>query len=139
MMPMNTEKTAKWPRFHVEVLEVLACKFERAGMGRKVSGELAETVVDTLAQYFGGRSVYLARGGRHRLATRDWCIWRDFNGTNTRELSEAHRLTTTRIYQIIKEQRELIRSSRFGIETAEVADLSPDNIPMPSNDRHGEK
>lgn len=101
----------RWPRAMVELIDVFTAGAQRAGLADSPAAaqRIARWAVLTLAEYGGGRQLYLPKGEGLRLALRDAQIWQEFDGRNTAALAIKHRLTTVRVYQILAEQRALRR------------------------------
>lgn len=98
---------ANWPKLLAELVDVCAAAFRRDGRAEAAALADAETTVLAIAEYFGGRMLYLPRNDALRKALRDALIWHTFKGDNIAALAEQHRLTPQAIYQIIAEQKRL--------------------------------
>ena len=63
-------------------------------------------VANTISFNWGGINIYIPMGFYLHLSNRDLKIYREFDGTNCRELSKKYKLSMQRIYRIIKKVRE---------------------------------
>lgn len=93
--------------------DMLACSqaaLERAGQAPEQTHKLAQIVVLALADYMGGRALYLPRGHALKTALRDQQIWREFRGNNVRLLARRYKLCEQAVYRIIQRQRAIQRA-----------------------------
>lgn len=98
----------KWAPMLANMVAVLEALYRRRGMGETEAFRLASDGAMELAEYFGGRVVYLPRGDRLKNALRDAEIYRRFLGSrNADQLAEEFGLGVIRIYQIHAEQKAL--------------------------------
>ena len=67
---------------------------------------LARACTDDLHRAFPGCQMYIPKRDAVNRAERDAAIARDFNGRNHAELARRHRLTVTRIYSVLRRQRQ---------------------------------
>jgi len=100
------EKSA-WPSTLAEAVDVLAADGEKRGLSAESAVKEAKRTVILLAQYWGGRPIYMPKNDKLRIALRDSQIWLEFKGDNIEALAKKHALTTTMIYIILKKQRAL--------------------------------
>jgi len=98
-----------WPGVLADILDVITSRLLRDKMPEEQSGKLAQHVVVELANYFGGRMIYLPRDDKLRKALRDHEIYCRFKGNNHDRLAQEYRLTVVQIYTIIREQRQAHR------------------------------
>ncbi|MBZ0330856.1 hypothetical protein KZO25_11075 [Halomonas sp. ANAO-440] len=98
-----------WPKGLVLLADVVENAFANKGCGEGESRELAETAVEALAFYAGGRSFYLPKGAALKVALKHRQIYKDFTGDNVSELAQRHCLTVQQVYAVIKQQREVHR------------------------------
>lgn len=100
----------KWARTLAEMSDVLLALFLRSGWSGDDAIAQARTVVIELAQFFGGRPIYIPNGKHLRVALRDAEIHARAYGTNADELAKQFDLSVRRVQQIVNEQRELRRA-----------------------------
>lgn len=106
----------KWAPLLADLLRVQEALFKRRGMTNQEAFETACAVVIATADYIGGRAAYIPRGDRLRAALRDAKMWRDYDGhpATVERLAAEHKLTTIRVYAILKQQRALNLSRQQG-------------------------
>ena len=99
---------SKWAPMLAQMVAVLEALYRRGGKDEDAAFRQACDSVMALADYWGGRVVYLPRGDRLKLALRDAEIYRRFRGSaNADQLAEEFDLNVIRIYAIAAEQRAL--------------------------------
>ena len=74
--------------------------------------ELAERLVLEIANYLGGRPVYLPRGDALKRALRDRRIWRDSGKVPPDDLATREGLCLQQVYKIVGEMRALEKRRR---------------------------
>jgi len=89
------------------MLRVLEALNKRGGVADTPAFATAQASVLALAEYFGGRMVYLPKGDRLRIALRDAEMWRAFSGKNVPELAAHYDLSEIHVYSLLKKQRAL--------------------------------
>ena len=97
----------KWAPLLTDMIRVLEALNRRRGMTDEEAFAAARDNVLALAEYFGGRMVYLPRGERLRVALRDAEIWRKFNGRNVAKLAKHYGVSEIHCYAVLKRQRAL--------------------------------
>lgn len=100
----------KWPATLINLVAVFEAHFLRRGLAKSTASDEAKAATLTLAQYLGGRPIYLPFGLRIQNALRDAEIFAQANGQNTRELSVKYKTTERNIQRIVKEQTTLRRT-----------------------------
>lgn len=106
----DPEILRKWPQGLSDMLTVITAALRRAGDDEATARDRAFRAVRALAQYGGGRSLYVPQGHQLERALRDRAIWERFDGTNVSELAAWAKLTEVQIYSILAEQRKLARA-----------------------------
>ncbi|SQI34966.1 Uncharacterized conserved protein [Leminorella richardii] len=96
----------KWPRFLVDLVDVLAHELARLDVSE--AQLVAMKLAICISNYFGGRAVYLPTGEVLRAALRDYEIYADWEG-DIDKLIEKYGLTQSHIYDILRRQRQLHR------------------------------
>jgi Mor family transcriptional regulator len=104
----------QWPPLLADLFAVLMAYNRRNGMDEAGAAVDARDRCVLLADYFGGRMVYMPTGEKLHQALRDALIWTEFKGNNQLALSQKYQLTITRVYQILAEQRALLVKERQG-------------------------
>lgn len=108
---VNQDDPRAWPQTLADLVDVFTDHLHRKPLTdaktEDTARRAAQELIVVLANYFGGRQVYLPRDEKLRLALRDNQIWRDFNGTNIGALEKRWKLTRQQIYNIIAKQRAL--------------------------------
>ncbi len=97
----------KWASTLADLVDRFAAHYERAGRMPDDAIAEAQTVVLLLADYTGGRSVYLPRGTALRTALRDRAIYLAAKRGNTQALAARYGLVERRVQQIVAEQHAL--------------------------------
>ena len=85
---------------------------ELRSKGIKDPERLAEHLVITLANYFGGMQLYLPRNDKLALELRNIRIFHQHRGGNTEQLARQYGLTSIQIYHIVREQTLAERARR---------------------------
>ncbi|MBB3231724.1 Mor transcription activator family protein [Halomonas stenophila] len=106
----DPEILRKWPQGLSDMVTVISAAHRRAGDDETTARARAFRAVRALAQYAGGRSLYVPKGEALDRALRDRGIWEHFDGTNITALAAQHDLTEVQIYAILAEQRKLARA-----------------------------
>lgn len=78
----------------------------------KESERVAEHLVVTLANYFGGMQLYLPRNDKLKIELRNIRIYQQHRGGNTEQLARQYGLTTIQVYHIVREQTLAERGRR---------------------------
>lgn len=105
MPPVTDSPSVRWPRTIVEMTEVVAAAFARAGRSAHQAEEDAETAVRALSEYFGGRMFYLPMAKGESIAARDDRIWREFDGKNVKDLARKYGLSEQGVYRVLAKMR----------------------------------
>lgn len=97
----------RWPKVLAELVDVLAAEALRRGRSPDEALQDAQASVLALANYLGGRQIYLPRGDRIASALRDRLIWCAFPRKSIEQLADEHGTSTRRIEIILAEQRAI--------------------------------
>ncbi|MHB8949316.1 MAG: Mor transcription activator family protein [Rhodoferax sp.] len=76
-------------------------------MPDQLLADMAVCLVYQLISSMGGSAVYLPNGWASMLREKNALIAKEFRGNNIRALSKKHRVSETRIRQIVNEQADL--------------------------------
>lgn len=106
----DATERGRWPLRLLELADVAEATLARHP-GATVR-EQAERLVIEIAQYLGGRPVYLPRGDALKRALRDRRIWRDSGRLSPDELATREGVCLQQIYKIIGEMRALEKRRR---------------------------
>ncbi len=99
----------RWAPQLTELVAFLEALFKRLRMSPEAAFKLAREVVMEMAHAFGGRTMYLPRGDRLKIALRDAELWRRYTG-KTEQIEQFARelgVTTIHVYTIMAKQRKL--------------------------------
>lgn len=98
-----------WAPQLTELVAFLEALFKRRRMTPEAAFELACEVVMEQAHAFGGRTMYLPRGDKLRVALRDAELWRRYSGKPEQilEFSLELGISTVHCYAIMAKQRKL--------------------------------
>ncbi|MCW7552571.1 hypothetical protein NX722_07895 [Endozoicomonas gorgoniicola] len=96
-----------WPGELVTLAEAIRTQMRREGEQEDATYKQMERVLLAMSFLCGGRNYYLPNGDRIKRALRNKRIYDSFTGHNHRELCQQFRLSEQKIYEIIKEQRQL--------------------------------
>ena len=96
-----------WPGELVTLAEAIRAQMLREGEKEEATYKQMERVLLVMSFLCGGRNYYLPNGDRIKRALRNKRIYDAFTGHNHRELCQQFRLSEQKIYEIIKEQRQL--------------------------------
>lgn len=97
----------KWAGALAECVDVLVSTYKRAGLDEDQALDLAQRGVIALADYRGGRHLYLPRGVSLRTAVRDRAIFHLSGRVSSETLAARFELTVRRIEQIVHDQQRL--------------------------------
>ncbi|MBP4133541.1 Mor transcription activator family protein [Gallibacterium anatis] len=86
---------------HTRELLVQKYQFEDS-QAKQIGIELAQCI----AESWGGEVIYIPKALLITLSERDLAIWRDFNGSNHRELSRKYGVSMQWVYQIVKRMQK---------------------------------
>lgn len=100
-----TEK--QWEGTLVALVAVMEAAFRRVGLDEEQATRLALAGMLAQAEYAGGRQIYIPQGMRLRNALRDAEIYRRAKRGNIAQLVTEYGLTEVRVYEIIRQQRQL--------------------------------
>lgn len=103
----EAEIASKWPAETVNFIEAIQSRYVRQGTDLADARKLAIEAVLALAEYAGGRVIYLPKADGINRLIRNKKIWEEFNGSNIDQLSQRYKLTVAQVYAIIREQRTL--------------------------------
>lgn len=106
---LDPEMLRKWPQGLTDMLAVIEEALTHRGATPEQASQIAFVVVRALAQFAGGRSIYLPKGEALDRALRDRALWERFDGHNVSELAARAQLTEVQVYAILAEQRKLAR------------------------------
>ena len=110
-----------WPGDLVELAEVIRSQLRRDGVDDESIYRQMDRVLLAMSFLCGGRNYYLPKGDRIKNALRDKQVYDAFNGHNVRELSSRFKLSEVKIYNVIREQRQLhrdrVQPNLFPLET----------------------
>lgn len=101
------ETQRRWAPMLVDLLRVMEAAHVRAGMEPEAAFRTAMNAVAAVAEYFGGRPVYIPRGDRLATALRDAEIFRRAKAGNYEQLADEYGLTTIQIYRIVRQQKAM--------------------------------
>ena len=90
--------------------DLLACSdaaLKRTGLDESQAHKLAQVVVLAMADYMGGRALYLPRGHALKTALRHAQIYREFTGNNIPWLVRRYKISEQMVYNIIRRQRAI--------------------------------
>jgi len=105
----------RWPETLRHLVDVLASYNERGlRMSHKQAADDAAERVFLIADYLGGRNLYLPRGAALRRAARDALIFRLVESLPKDEVCRMWGLSEIYLYKIIAEQKRLTRGARDG-------------------------
>lgn len=100
----------RWPLRLLELTDICEAVIHRhPGAAQR---ELAERLVMEIANYLGGRPVYLPRGDALKRALRDRRIWRDSGKVSPDDLATREGLCLQQVYKIVGEMRALEKRRR---------------------------
>ncbi len=112
--PHSSARERNWAPLLADLVGVIESALRRCGAPKEQALSHAGSCVLAVAEFLGGRMVYLPRGHRLKVAIRDEEIFRRFAGNNVKELAEEFGLTDIHIYSILRRQRALNRRPLSG-------------------------
>ena len=110
----DATERGKWPLRLLELTDLAEALLVRQVGREKSPREQAESIVMEIANYLGGRPVYLPRGVALQRALRDRRIWRDAGRIDPDTLAQREGVCLQQVYKIIGEMRSLERKRRQG-------------------------
>ncbi|WP_044469781.1 Mor transcription activator family protein [Mannheimia massilioguelmaensis] len=105
----EAEIANQWAGNLADMIEVMRTELCRQGEPEDQAKLRACKLAGVLAHYIGGQTIYMPTGERVKMAIRNAQIYHDFTGNNVRELIRKYKLSESKIYEIIREQRSLFR------------------------------
>ena len=108
------EARHRWPQRLVELYDVALAYNRRLGMDDDAAERDAVERTFLIADYIGGRLLYVPSGEKLRLAVRDLQIYRAHGRRSVADLARAHGLTEQQVYNIIGAQTRLVRDRLQG-------------------------
>lgn len=100
----DADVEARWSSRLAELFDVFVAHLRRQGRDDDSAAAEARRLVVLLSKHFGGRQWYLPRGADLDRALRDATIYKQMGRLPVEEIARQHGLTTSRVYQIHKEQ-----------------------------------
>jgi len=108
-------KTGLWPETMRDMVEMFTNHLQKSRpLSEFKARQEARGLVLELSHHFGGMQVYIARDEKLRLALRNYCMWREHDGSNVKELVQRYRLSAPRIYEILKQEKQRQAQQRGG-------------------------
>lgn len=99
-----------------EMRAAVADLFRREGASESDALDAASRVVQMIAFLFGGRSTYLPRLDRFKVADRHRMIYAECNGKNKHELAKRFGITARHVERIVAQQARAYRAERAAIQ-----------------------
>ncbi|WP_411832305.1 Mor transcription activator family protein [Pseudoxanthomonas mexicana] len=106
-VPLDDVPASKWAQGLVQLVEVQEATFTRMGLEGGEAFRLARAATLAIAEYQGGRGMYLPRGDQLRAALRDAEIYRRARRGNIPQLAREYQLTDQHVWRIVRQQRAL--------------------------------
>lgn len=99
---------SKWAPLLAQLVDVLEAMHLRQGRSEEDAFKLASDSTMEIAEYFGGRVVYLPRGERLKIALRDAEIHHRWQrGHQIATLAAEYVISDIHLYRVIRQQRAL--------------------------------
>ncbi|WP_337840491.1 Mor transcription activator family protein [Rheinheimera sp.] len=98
----RAEVMRKVPALLQSLVEIFGACLKSQGL--KEPQPVAEKLVITLAEAYGGIYTYLPRNEKLKAELRNIRMYREFNGRNVDELAQRYDITTVQVYAILREQ-----------------------------------
>ena len=98
-----------WPKMLADLVDIVTHRLRRLGRDDETTLLEAQAVIISIAEFLGGRMLYLPRNESLRLALRDNLIWKELGKLSVPALADKNHLTPMQVYNIIREQRALHR------------------------------
>lgn len=108
------EQRHRWPEALTELINVLTASMRNQGAGEQEAKQQAIRLALDIADHFGGMQLYVPKGTLLKTLARNIQIWHDFTGDNAKTLARQYGLTEVRLYEIIREQRQLQAAKHQG-------------------------
>ncbi|AXF76830.1 transcriptional regulator [Erwinia tracheiphila] len=105
------ELHARWPQLLADMVDLFCAELQRQGYDEVAARLSAGKLVGALANYYGGRAVYLPTGDALRAALRDNQLFDEWSRSrgNVDVLAKKHTLTHSTVYAILRQQLALHR------------------------------
>jgi len=99
----------KWPKDLAALIDIYEASLKRQGLDNALARRLAHFLLAELANYCGGRHIYLPKGDRLKHAIRDVDLFRDWRdrGLSPDHLAGKYKISVQHVYRILNEQRTL--------------------------------
>ncbi|MDQ7074055.1 MAG: Mor transcription activator family protein [Gammaproteobacteria bacterium] len=99
--------TAQWPETMRDMVEMFTRHVMKIRpLSEAKARQEAKGLVLELSHHFGGQQVYIARDEKLRLAIRNYCMLKEFDGSNVVGLARRYRLSVPSIYDILKKEKQ---------------------------------
>lgn len=107
-MIKQPNRSIKRPGFEflLEIATIIQQQLPAYGITPKDARNVALETVDCIRKKHGGTEVYIPKGIALTLSRRDWQIWKEFDGSNQKQLAKKYTITTRQVYRIIERCRE---------------------------------
>lgn len=99
--------TKAWPQTLVNFIDVVENQLQRDGFTAEQARDIAQSAVMAMAEFAGGRQIYLPKGTRLQQALRDRTIYQKWRGNNMDTLIREFGLSQPQLYNIIAAQQKL--------------------------------
>lgn len=108
---LKNQSSAKWGETLTSITECLTHSLIKQGETAETAQEKAMQLTADLGNYLGGTTFYLPMGKTIQIALRNARIYKDFTGDNVQALIKKYHLSQTQIYDILRQQRKLQKTS----------------------------
>ena len=108
-MSNGTPYLSKGPEVLIDLVDQAAKILKsQGGLSPEKAEDLAVAIADRMAMMWGGNQIWFPKGNWNggalrcfQLEQRDWNIYREYNGTNRKEMCARYDIGQARLYQII--------------------------------------
>lgn len=92
----------------VDLEHQASCFLQKYGVKTDIAEHLAISLANHIADHWGGQLINLPKDHVYKIASRDYDIYKAFNGRNHAELAREFGLSVRAIYDIVKRTEKLV-------------------------------
>ena len=110
---------SRYPEILLDLLDKAPTPLmEKWEMPAEMAREIVFEVCEVIRREWAGNNYYIGKGFAHNLEKRDMAMYKEFNGSNHRELAKKNDITVRQVY----ERLELVRVAEFNRKQGKLFD-----------------
>ncbi len=106
------EVRRKWPRDLVQIIDIYGAALSRLGVSETDADRISHALIAELANYCGGRHIYLPKADSIKKAIRDVMLYRQWRYENAsiETLAIRYGFSVNQVYRVLRQQQAYQRS-----------------------------